>query len=170
MTMTKKISEYKMATRNMKNRRLFLARYSLPIFFFVNLNWFIPLFLTKNLFLLIPLLLMIASILAMFEIIRSSHHSVDSMVKFPMTQFYFISQSVVNLIISLPILIFNDIKLFFPFLSNVESGRGIVSGILLLGIGLCVWNLNQLATVIKKKDRWYLSALKYESILKEMSE
>lgn len=143
----------KLALKNMRFNRYITLRYSLALFFFANLNWFIFMLPSRSAALIIPAVMLLTALLSIQEFIVLYSSKKD--VNLKKTRLYFRSQLVLNgalLVLSLH----NGFYLFaFPFLNVNAYGKAGLASVLFLGAvisGLC---LMKLRAITENKDRGY---------------
>lgn len=148
----------------MEYNRYILLRYSLALFFFTNLNWFIILLLAKSFFLVIPLLLAIYAIFPIHEQIKlygtkNKNYQLTQMKK------YFTVQLTLNIALWILSLFESFYSIAFPFMANDVQGFTGISLILVLGIVVSVVCLGKINKIHNHQDRTYKEVLKFKKTL-----
>lgn len=107
-------NQQELAMRNFKFNRFLLLRYSLALFFFVNLYWLIFNLFTRPITATIPLLIIICSFLAVGEQIKLYWHH-DNTLKF--TKLFFKVQFFVNIFFAVVAWNESFFSFLYPFLT-----------------------------------------------------
>lgn len=154
------------SAKAVKFNRFLLLRYSLALFFFVNLNWFLILSLSNRSMVFFPLLLLGAIGICLYEQLKLYNKNQTPVENLTFTRGYLIAQILGNVFLIGVIWIANGMESFFPFLHDMAQTRIVMSGLLGLGILLALWNLKRIKRISQNKDKYYhtvLKTLKFES-------
>lgn len=154
------------SSKAVKFNRFLLLRYSLALFFFVNLNWLLTLYLSNRVMAFFPLVLLIGMGICLYEQLKVYNKSQEPVEQLTVTKGYLTAQSVGNVLLIGTVWAVNGMQYFFPFLHDTIETRLAMTGILGIGILLAVWNLKRIQRISQNKDKYYqtvLQTLKFES-------
>lgn len=154
------------SAKAVKFNRFLLLRYSLALFFFVNLNWLLTLYLSNQATAFLPLLLLIGLAICLYEQLKVYNKSQEPVEQLTVTKGYLIAQGIGNVFLIGAVWMMNGMQYFFPFLHDTLQTRSVMTAILAVGIGLALWNVKRLERISQNKDKYYqtvLKTLKFES-------
>lgn len=154
------------SAKAVKFNRFLLLRYSLALFFFVNLNWLLTLYLSNQATAFLPLLLLIGLAICLYEQLKVYNNSQEPVNQLTVTRGYLIVQGIGNGFLIVAVWVTNSMQYLFPFLHDTLQTRSVITAILVIGIGLVVWNFKRLEHISQNKDKYYenvLKTLKFES-------
>ncbi|MFZ1721752.1 MAG: hypothetical protein WAU07_04565 [Microgenomates group bacterium] len=132
--------------------RFMLFRYSLSVFFFANLYWFIVQIFQPSFYLLIPILLLISIILATAEQFKLYSSTIPVLKK---TELALKLQAIINVTVILLVLL-NQTSILFPTFTNRTAAKALVIGLQVLGLSLVSLNLKRAEQVKHNVDKHYL--------------
>lgn len=141
---------------NLYNRYL-LLRYSLALFFFMNLNWMIANVLVSNIYAILPGILLCVSLPAMYEQIKVYREHTNNLVH---TKRFFLIQLFAQIVFILLTCTFG-FKSLYPFLSDKMSTRLVTIILLLFGASIAFMTLNRIEHIKQNTDRFYIKFQKY---------
>lgn len=152
-----------LSLKNMYFNRYLIVRYTVALFFFINLYWLLSLLLTKSFMAILPCMLILLLILVIFEHAKlySNHTN-----KLPRTKLYFKIQLFFNIVL----IILSWTNLFvkiFPILKTTSKARLLVSVVLLIGIIVSYLIIIKLNIIEKNKDKQFERVKKYEKIVRK---
>ena len=148
------------ALKNMYYARYLMVRYTLPIYFFVNLYWLLILFLSKAyLALAYPLVLLGFAGLAMLE--QARMHS-DKQKPALMT-YRFLQLTIISNLLLILALFLRAKAFFYPFVKDTASTSLVLVIFLGLGIVLALLILAKLRRIDAKADWQYKRIQQYLS-------
>ena len=145
------------------NRFIFL-RYSLALFFFANLNWFIFMIPAKNISLVIPLLMIIGAIFPIKEFLIL--YDVNKTIELKNTKVYYIVQLILNLLLITSTFQSQIFSVMFPFLNINSYGILGMSSILGLGIVIGLFGLRKITALENDRDKGYKTYMDFKKSLK----
>lgn len=141
-----------MALKNNAFNRFMLLRYSLAIFFFANLYWFLILLGSRYILLLLPLILLLLMIRACVEQFKlyGSQHSCLLWSKRA-----FAVQGVAQVVLLIYLGFAAKIELLFPVFANTLTAKSVLIALQLLGFGLVYYNIKRINQIQANKDKYY---------------
>jgi len=143
----------KLALKNMRFNRFILLRYSLALFFFANLNWFIFMLPSRSLMIFFPAAMMVTALFSIKEFLVL--YSSSQKITLKKTRTYFLSQLVLNSSFVVFSLHGGFYSSAFPFMrDNLYGTIGTIS-VLAFGAVLSSFCLGKLSAISKDKDRGY---------------
>ncbi|MCC5896090.1 MAG: hypothetical protein JJU16_11545 [Alkalibacterium sp.] len=143
----------KLAIKNMRFNRYILLRYSLALFFFANLNWFIFMLPSRGIALFVPAVLIFSALFSIHEFIVL--YSSSKEVSLNKTKLFFTGQLIVNAMLILLSLSNRLFIVLFPFLNTNVYGLTGILGILITGAVISSFCLRKINAISKNKDRGY---------------
>lgn len=153
-----------MALKNMRFNRFIFLRYSLAVFFFANLNWFIFMLLSRNVALLIPLSMVIGAVFPIKEFLKV--YDVKQKITLKETKMYFTAQLILNLLLIASTLSSHLFRIVFPFLNFNTYGITGVATILALGSIISLFGLKKINVLRIDKDKGYETYMDFKKSLK----
>ena len=148
--------------KNFRFNRYLMLRYTIALFFFVNLYWFIILW-ERGFTWIFPGALMLLAISATYEQLRLyGDKSKKINKKLDFNHYFYFVQTVVNIcliVIALTGLLYQNL---FPFLTNAMKTRLVLSGGLILGVGLSLLCLKRIKNIKENKDKFYGQIKEFE--------
>lgn len=132
--------------------RYMLLRYSLALFFFANMYWFLVLLYQKHFFATLPLILIVSHTLGSVEQFKlyGKREAVLHVTKKAFQMQFIICLAVIGICLT-PF--FAD--LFSVFADNA-LGRSFVIVLQMLGLGVVNLNLSRITQILDNKDKFYL--------------
>lgn len=151
----------KTSLKNMEYNRYILLRYSLALFFFANLNWFITLLMDGSIFLFVPLLLLVYAIFPITEQVKlygteNKNYQLKQMKK------YFNVQLTLNIVLWFLSLYEPFYNIAFPFMANDVQGFSGISIVLMIGSVISIACLRKIGKIHNHQDRTYKQVLKFK--------
>lgn len=154
----------KTALKNMRYNRFILLRYSLALFFFANLNWFIFMIPSRTIAMIIPLVMLLFAIIPANEFIKL--YSKSDNTKLIYVKPYFISQLILNSLLVFTLLNNTIFSVLFPFLNPNIYGKSGARGILVLGIIIAFFCVRKAKAIDTNKDSGYKHFSNFKKSLK----
>ena len=143
------------AKKNFRYNRYFALRYSLALFFFSNLYWFI--FTRESgLAWMIPASLILLGAPAAVEHVKlygDKSKVVNEQLKF--NQLYHYIQTAVNLAMILVVMTRAGYSVMFPFLTTVIEARLTMAAVLLVGALLSLFCIKRISRIKANTDKYY---------------
>ena len=134
------------------NRSLW-QRYSVTLFFFVNLYWFIFSLFTEIRAVVIPFILLIFSAFALGEQVKIYAKPTNDL---KYSRRFFIAQLIMSLVLLLVSFSREDFNIVFPFLVYKWECQLLVAIMLLISIMICLLNMHALRSIKHNTDKFYL--------------
>lgn len=154
----------KMAIKNMRFNRFIFLRYSLALFFFTNLNWFIFMLPSGNSAIMIPLLMIIGAIFPIKEFLKV--YDVKQKIRLNDTKKYFAGQLILNLLLIVSALNAQLFSFVFPFMNINMYGIIGMTSVLSLGILISLTGLKKINVLREDKDKGYKLYMDFKKSLK----
>jgi len=154
----------KMAIKNMRFNRFIFLRYSLALFFFTNLNWFIFMLPSGNAAIMIPLLMIIGAIFPIKEFLKV--YDVKQKIRLNDTKKYFAGQLILNLLLIVSALNAQLFSFVFPFMNINMYGIIGMTSVLSLGILISLTGLKKINVLREDKDKGYKLYMDFKKSLK----
>lgn len=154
----------KTALKNMKYNRFILLRYSLALFFFANLNWFIFMLPSRTIAMGIPLALALFALIPANEFIKLYSKSDNTQLN--RVKPYFIVQLVFNLVLGAVLFNQTIFRVLFPFLNANVYGMSGALGIVLSGAVIAFFCVRKAKAISKNKDIGYKHFSNFKKSLK----
>ncbi|MFC3932346.1 hypothetical protein ACVR0S_00065 [Streptococcus dentapri] len=141
-----------MILKNNLFSRYLLFRYSLALFFFINLYWLLPFLYRPNVYLILPVILLIVIIGACAEQFKlygaKEIHLTRTRQALKIQVFVQICLLVVDI---LP----QQLSAAFPFFSDSLSAHVICALLQFFGLLICWYNLKRIKQINKNEDKFY---------------
>lgn len=154
----------KMAIKNMRFNRFIFLRYSLALFFFTNLNWFIFMLPSGSAAIMIPLLMIIGAIFPIKEFLKV--YDVKQKIRLNDTKKYFAGQLILNLLLIVSALNAQLFSFVFPFMNINMYGIIGMTSVLSLGILISLTGLKKINVLREDKDKGYKLYMDFKKSLK----
>lgn len=155
-------NQQELAVRNFKFNRFLLLRYSLALFFFVNLYWLIFNLFTSPITAVVPLLIIICSTLAVGEQIKLYWHH-DNTLKF--TKLFFKTQFTANVLLTAVAWNKSIFSFLYPFLTYQNNLVMLLYALFITGAFASLILIKKAERIGMNKDKKFELIKKYEKTL-----
>lgn len=141
-----------MSWKNNLFARYMLFRYSLALFFFVNVYWMMLLLYKTNVYIVLPFVVMILLVIGTAEQFKLYG---KKEVSLKWTKLSLKAQIVASVVAIIFTLLPHQFSVAFPAFADNVIGRGFVAIMQVLGIMIALYNLKRADLVENKKDKFY---------------
>lgn len=142
----------KMTFKNNLFSRYLLFRYSLALFFFVNLYWTFPLIYKPSVYVILPVSLLILIVLACAE--QFKLYGVQE-VYLSKTGHAFKTQIVVQILLLVINFLPQQLSVAVPFFSDTMPAHIFFALVQFLGLFICWYNLKRIKQIKNNEDKFY---------------
>ena len=155
------LEKKQLSLKNMYFNRYLIVRYLTAFFFFMNMQWMILLLSAKSLGSSLPMILILAILPAVGEQVKLYRKHQTNV---PWTKWYFLFQSVFNLLV-IPVLFTSGFTFLYPFMANNNGGQLFVFILVVSGIFASAFIQYRLKKISLNQDQQYIRIKQYEKAL-----